>query len=77
RCKLKHAPLNDDFKFVALSYVWGDANDRVVMELNGQDFFITRNLFHVIRQFRDHIAQGQLRDEKFWFWIDAICIYLD
>jgi hypothetical protein len=42
--------------FVALSYVWGSPDDTVSINLNGQVFRITRNLYHALYQIREWSA---------------------
>ncbi|KAJ8112209.1 hypothetical protein OPT61_g5367 [Boeremia exigua] len=70
-CKLHTVSLNNDFDFVALSYLWGDPSDTTDILLNGHVFPITRNLESALR----HIPKldfgfGPVR----WLWADAICI---
>lgn len=57
-------------RYHCLSYVWGDASDRVPISLNGQAFSITRNLWIALRRLRWY---GQLD----YLWVDAICINQD
>ena len=54
--------------YIALSYVWGDARDRIAVRLNDCQFSITRNLHGFLDALRDpHEQMGP-------FWADAICI---
>ncbi len=53
--------------YEALSYVWGDANDRETSFLNGVLFKVTRNLYSALRHLR-------YADRSRTLWIDAICI---
>ncbi|PMD13834.1 HET-domain-containing protein [Hyaloscypha hepaticicola] len=53
--------------YEALSYVWGDANDRKMIVLNGVVFQVTRNLYSALRHLR-------YTDRSRTLWIDAICI---
>ena len=69
-CKLLIYSLDKPLEYRCLSYVWGDANDRVQISLNGQAFSITRNLWLALRRLRWY---GQLDA----FWIDAVCIHQD
>ena len=57
-------------RYDALSYVWGDTNDRIPIKCNGEDLKITPSL---------HIALLQLRQgkEEHDIWIDQICINQD
>ena len=58
--------------YIALSYVWGDANDTKEIYLNSQALQVTRNLYHALRQIADWGFGYQ--DQEPLFWIDAICI---
>ena len=66
-CNLEYALLDDKPKFEALSYVWGDPNDRLPIWLDGKRFNVTRNLESALRHMRQE-------DTVRMFWIDAICI---
>ena len=63
---LKPVSLNDA-RHTALSYCWGDANDRVDITVNGQNISVTRNLENALRHMRN-VDQGTV------VWADAICI---
>jgi hypothetical protein len=67
RCSLTTIQLHHLPKYEALSYAWGDANDRKDILVNGRSVSITRNL---------HVALMQLRctDKPRTLWIDAIYI---
>jgi hypothetical protein len=54
-------------KYHALSYCWGDANDKIELLCNGMPFSATKNL-HSALQCLHKKAQSQL------VWADAICI---
>lgn len=62
--------MDEDPAYYALSYVWGDPDDTVVIRVDGQPFQATRNLWCALRQLRRE-THGQI------FWIDAICINQD
>ncbi|KAK8112248.1 heterokaryon incompatibility protein-domain-containing protein [Apiospora kogelbergensis] len=73
-CTIQHALLdvgeprsNKPPRYVALSYVWGNAEDTREIRLNRSAFLVTRNL---------HAALLRLRDDSVtsYLWIDAICI---
>jgi hypothetical protein len=66
-CSLHKASLNDNAAYKALSYVWGSNTDQQVIELDGHDFEVTRNLHDALIRIRDGI-------EARVFWIDAVCI---
>jgi hypothetical protein len=53
--------------FTAVSYVWGDRDDRTTISLNGAKFEVTKSLWEALRDIRDE-SRGRL------MWIDAICI---
>lgn len=57
--------------FIALSYVWGDPNERRDILLNGYRFSVTSNLYEALINLRDSFEVGQM---KLFVWIDAICI---
>ena len=64
---LFHVSLDDKPAYEALSYCWGDANDRQLVTVDGKDFSVTTNL---------HIALRYLRNEEDerTLWIDAVCV---
>src|SRR5450759_2688628 len=66
QCSLKTANLDDGPEFKALSYVWGDPNDRQEIIVNGYVFMVTTNLFSALHPIRS--SYGRLV-----IWIDAIC----
>jgi len=53
--------------YVALSYVWGDANDKQVILVDGKGLVITASLDYALRHIRD--SHRVLRA-----WADGICI---
>lgn len=66
-CTLSHASLNDVPKYQALSYVWGEQNVSKQISLNGNSFYVTRNLFDILERLR-------MRHEKRCLWVDALSI---
>lgn len=48
-CKLSNLTLLDDPVFDALSYTWGDANQRDEIVVNGTTISVTTNLAQAIR----------------------------
>lgn len=54
-------------KYRALSYVWGDPNDRVEISLNDVSRQATVNLASALRYIRD-------KEEEVVLWADAICL---
>jgi hypothetical protein len=67
---------NDDFeedpRYTALSYVWGDHTDTVAIQVCGKELSVTRNLFKFLECHRDTFLRN--RSTEPLFWIDAICI---
>ena len=66
-CKLRIFSLNQDLKYVALSYCWGDQNDRDTISVNGQKITVTRSLATALKYMRR-------KDEDLILWNDATCI---
>ncbi|KAJ8126181.1 hypothetical protein O1611_g7460 [Lasiodiplodia mahajangana] len=67
RCRLIQVPLADHPKYECLSYVWGNHNFTVAIELNEQEHFITPSLDLALRHIR-------LPEEIRIIWVDAVCI---
>lgn len=66
--ELQHGSLDDDtLQYRALSYVWGDAKGKVMIEVNGEQFLVGENLHALLRQLR----YGGV---ECWLWADAVCI---
>jgi hypothetical protein len=65
-CHIFLAALQEKPKFVALSYVWGDATDsRLILDENSP-VLVTKNLYDAmmaLRPAREHIVM----------WIDSLC----
>ncbi|PMD39489.1 HET-domain-containing protein [Hyaloscypha variabilis F] len=68
--RLGRAP--HDIAYNALSYVWGNTEDRVTIRVNGKDFSITRNLWIFLDRHRRSFTSRWKNPQV--FWIDAICI---
>ncbi|KAK0622609.1 heterokaryon incompatibility protein-domain-containing protein, partial [Immersiella caudata] len=53
--------------YIALSYVWGDADNQVPILVNNVKLLVRQNL---------NLALAKLRQERpeAWIWVDAICI---
>jgi hypothetical protein len=67
RCRLMTHSLSDTLSYEAISYVWGNPDDTVPIEVNGEGFDATRNLVAGLKHIR-HPASPVL------LWVDAICI---
>jgi hypothetical protein len=91
RCKLIHMPLHvtPPPEYIAVSYAWGDSTrDNRVIKVDGHDFTISENLWHVLFKMRlverleslrpygpVHYTETVFYVRRPWlFWIDAICI---
>lgn len=65
-CSLIRVALPQAQPFVALSYCWGDLNDKIRITVNDHGVFVTVNLYAALRR---------LRAEKIKFvWVDFLCI---
>src|SRR5579862_3989048 len=67
RCDLQHVSLDDNPKYSAVSYCWGDGSDVWPITLDDRVFQVTANLHAALRQFRHEAVEVPL-------WVDAICI---
>jgi Heterokaryon incompatibility protein (HET) len=67
RCELFVVKLSQAPPFEAISYVWGDPNDRKDITCSAQRLRITTNLFGALQRFRNQTRSRIL-------WADAICI---
>ncbi|KAI0409898.1 hypothetical protein F4802DRAFT_5722 [Xylaria palmicola] len=66
QCTLQITSENNS-KYEALSYVWGDATDRRGIIVDGQDLDVTVSLENALRHLRHQRQPRHL-------WVDAICI---
>lgn len=65
QCAIQHASIESTY--VCLSYVWGSTAEGTFITLNGNHFWVRKNLWEFLR-----CARLKRRDEC--LWIDAICI---
>ncbi|KAF6819635.1 heterokaryon incompatibility protein [Colletotrichum musicola] len=72
RCSLRHVSLSDTPQYTALSYAWGNPNDKRPIVLNRQHVEVTSNLESALRE----LASRRARDPEIAsaLWVDAICI---
>jgi hypothetical protein len=56
--------------YVALSYSWGNPNDRVPFIIDGHSVDVTRNLQSALRHFREF----EMFQKGLWIWVDAVCL---
>ena len=66
-CTLSTASLRNHPRYEALSYVWGNPEDLMLMLVNDKRIAITYNLLEALEALRLH-------DVPRTFWIDAICV---
>ncbi|KAJ8130980.1 hypothetical protein O1611_g2647 [Lasiodiplodia mahajangana] len=57
--------------YMALSYVWGNPEEREDIYIDGQKFSVTRNLFLALKRLRN---SHEIREMHLKVWVDAICI---
>lgn len=67
RCTLKTVSLDDNPSYEALSYVWGDANERAWIVVDETWTTVTVNLQRALRRLRN-------ANEERVLWADALCI---
>ncbi|CAH0058060.1 unnamed protein product [Clonostachys solani] len=65
--EMRHASMNDEIDYAALSYTWGSPQDTEEIIVKGTPCPVTRNLAAALKQFHQQKLQS-------WLWIDAICI---
>jgi len=70
KCRVEPVEFQEDMpEYSALSYCWGNANERVPIQCNGQLLNITRNLYSAL----DAIRRRPARATRY-IWADGICI---
>ena len=52
--------------YIALSYVWGDQNDKRLIFVNWKPFWVTYNLFSLLSRMRNFTTHMQC------LWVDAV-----
>lgn len=67
QCELRKSKLVPIPKYETISYVWGDPEDRLTININGFEFSVPASSARAIRRVR-------LPDCTRVIWIDAICI---
>lgn len=66
--RMFHVILDDpSTRYEALSYTWGDQENKVSVDVDGRDFQVTRNLNTALRYLRRE-------EEDVVMWVDALCI---
>lgn len=79
---LVHAKLDDRPTYTALSYVWGDARNRLPISVNGSVVSITKNLHEALTSLRESEPESKPESESeagtgtgtLTLWVDALCI---
>jgi hypothetical protein len=66
-CTLQTVSLADNPKYTALSYVWGDATERLPIYIDGTLFSATKNLKIALQYIRKADCDQVM-------WVDAVCI---
>lgn len=67
KATLKCVSLDDNPEYNVLSYAWGSNSDLVAIEVQGEEFLVTRNLYQCLVNLRHET-------EALSIWVDAICI---
>ncbi|XXG93998.1 hypothetical protein Hte_000249 [Hypoxylon texense] len=66
RCRTRIVPLSSDADYETISYVWGDPSNTSLIEVDGENIAITKNLEAALRRIR--------LPETRTLWVDQICI---
>ena len=66
-CTLQVVPLGTNTTYEALSYAWDDAQVRLSIHLQAQEFLVTTNLHSALFELRRRLKPRVL-------WVDALCI---
>ncbi len=66
-CTLEAVSLNHVSPYEGLSYRWGGSNEHACIEISGEPFRVTLNLFVALRHLR-------YPDKPRILWVDALCI---
>ncbi|KAJ4164492.1 hypothetical protein LMH87_006165 [Akanthomyces muscarius] len=73
--ELRHASLDDEnTRYWALSYVWGDIADPIIIYVNNTPILIRRNLYAALIQLYKDTTAAATGHAPPWLWIDAICV---
>ncbi|ETS85132.1 hypothetical protein PFICI_03157 [Pestalotiopsis fici W106-1] len=68
-CELDHVALSQAPDYLAISYAWGDADERTTIIVDGHKFDINTSLYDVLS-----MLQSESDGEIVTLWADAICI---
>jgi len=72
-CRLVHYHLEENPQFMAISYVWGEAETMRSILLDGVRVEIRQNLFQILQT--DRYSETSTAETR--FWVDALCINQD
>lgn len=67
QCRLLRTCPSDATSYYALSYVWGDSQNRKLITCNGELVEVTTNLYSALHEYRQRAEPARL-------WVDALCI---
>ena len=67
RCHIDHVDLNQNPKYAALSYTWGNPAPIVPILLNEETYFVTESLAMALRHLRE-------QKKGLTLWVDSVCI---
>jgi len=63
--------------YFILSYVWGDASQKVPILVDGRSFGVTFNLHAALVRLRAWAGDNPENLSAYYFWADAICSHQD
>ena len=67
RCSIRESNLDERLQYDALSYTWGTRDSKIPIEVHGQSFSVTENLYAALQ----HLRQD---GKELMLWVDALCI---
>jgi hypothetical protein len=73
RCDLEVVSLDDHPNFTAMSYYWGDPNNKKDIILSGKRLAVTVNLYNALKTWRG-TCWNRIPDKQLRLWVDAVCI---
>ncbi|KAI0399578.1 hypothetical protein F4802DRAFT_588771 [Xylaria palmicola] len=68
--EIVHFGLNRAPPYAAVSYTWGEGDEMDMLQLNGRDFPVRRNLWSCL----NYLGLNARLSEAKYLWVDAICI---
>ena len=67
RCSIRESNLDGNLQYDALSYTWGMRDSEIPIEVHGQSFSVTENLYAALQHLRQE-------GKELLLWVDALCI---